>query len=187
MLEEGAVDPMEMNIAAYGHIREHLELQHRGDWVVLHQEKLAGIYSSYEEAHRKAMGHFDRSPYLIAEVGGEWINRRVKEVRAKAARWLADAGGSEPQIEDISRRRSEEYAEHLAEQHRRQWEGMARFREFERGLNEAQQELSQRERYLLFLKHESHLTEEGRKLYLQFLEYERPYKDQYQEWPDDSD
>ena len=105
----------------------------------------------------------------------------------EAASLLSDAGGSEPQIEDISRRRSEEYADHLAEQHRRQWEDMMKFREFELGLSEAQQELSQRERYLLFLKHESHLSEEGHKLYLQFLEHERPYKDQYREWPDDSD
>ena len=64
---------------------------------------------------------------------------------------------------------------------------MLRFREFQRGLSESQQELSQRERYLLFLEHESHLSEEGRECYLQFLEYERPYRDQYQEWPDDSD
>ena len=114
-------------------------------------------------------------------------NQKESPAPNEAASWLSDAGGSEPQIEDISRRRSEEYADFLAEQHRRQWEDMARFREFERGLSDAQQELSQRERYLLFLKHESHLNEERHKLYLQFLEHERPYKDQYQEWPDDSD
>ena len=181
------MDPLEMNIFAYGHIREHLELQHQGDWVVLHNRKLAGIYSSYEEAHEKALGRLGPGPYLIAEVGGEWIDKRVKEVQAKAAKWLVDAGGGAPDLEDIPRRRSEEYADFLVDQHQRQWEDMARFREFERGLSEVQQELNQRERYLLFLKHESHLNAEGHKLYLQFLEHERPYKDQYQEWPDDSD
>ncbi len=100
------MDPLETNISAYGHIREHLEMQHRGDWVVLHDKKLAGIYSSYEEAHRKALGRFGSGPYLIAEVGGEWIGRRVKEIQAKAAKWLADAGGSAPDLEDIPRRRS---------------------------------------------------------------------------------
>ena len=82
---------------------------------------------------------------------------------------------------------SEEYADYLAEEHQRQGEGMTKFREFERGLAESQRELSQRERYLLFLKQESQLSEEGRNRYLRFLECERPYKDQYQEWPDDSD
>ena len=101
------MDPLEMNIFAYGHIREHLELQHRGDWVVLHDKKLSGVYRSYEEAHRKAMARFGSGPYLIAEVGGEWIDRRVKEVRASAAKWLAEAGGSAPDLEDIPRRRSE--------------------------------------------------------------------------------
>ena len=101
------MDQLEMNISAYGHIREHLEMQHRGDWVVLHDRRLAGIYSSYEEAHKKALGRFGPGPYLIAEVGGEWIDKRVREVQAKAANWLADAGGSALGLEDIPRRRSE--------------------------------------------------------------------------------
>ena len=101
------MDPLETNISAYGRIQEHLELQHRGDWVVVHNRKLAGVYSSYEEAHKKALGRFGPGPYLIAEVGGEWIDRRVKEVQAKAAKWLVDAGGSAPDLEDIPRRRTE--------------------------------------------------------------------------------
>ena len=101
------MDLLEMNIAAYGNMHEHLELQHRGDWAVLHDRKLAGVYGSYEEAHRKAIGRFGAGQCLIAEVGGEWIDRRVKEVRTKAARWLADAGGSDPDAQYIPRRRSE--------------------------------------------------------------------------------
>jgi hypothetical protein len=101
------MDPLEMNIAAYGHIRDHLELQHRGDWVVLHDRQLAGVYPSYEEAHHKATVRFGSSPHLIAEVGGEWIGRRVEEVQAKAAKWLADAGGSDPDARYVPRRRDE--------------------------------------------------------------------------------
>ena len=101
------MDQLERNISAYGHLREHLEMQHRGDWVVLHDRKLAGIYGSFEEAHMKALGRFGPGPYLIAEVGGEWIDKRVGELQAKAAKWLAAAGGSAPDLEDIPRRRSE--------------------------------------------------------------------------------
>ena len=49
----------------------------------------------------------------------------------KAAGWLSDAGGGEPQVEYISRRRSEEYADFLVEQHRSQGERMMKFQEFE--------------------------------------------------------
>ena len=98
-----------------------------------------------------------------------------------------DAGGSEPQIENIARRQSEEYADHLVEQHRTQGEGMMKFLEFQRGLPENQRGLSQRERYLLFLEHESHLSEEGREHYLRILEHERQYIEQRNPGPLASD
>ena len=101
------MDPLKDNIAAYGHMQKHLEMQHQGDWAVVHERKLAGIYSSYEEALKKAVGNFGHGPDLIAEVGGEWICRRVKEVQHEAAMWLAAAGGSDPDAQYIPRRRSE--------------------------------------------------------------------------------
>ena len=74
--------------------------------------------------------------------------------------------------------RQRQYAEHLAEQHRRQGEGFTKLLEFERGLSESQRSLSGRERYILFLEHESRLSEEGRERYLRFLEHERQYMEQ---------
>ena len=103
--------------------------------------------------------------------------REIEWEEESAAR-LADTGGSEPRIENIARRQSEEYADHLVEQHRRQAEDTLRFLEFERGLDESQQSLSRRERFILFLEHESHLSEDGRNRYLQFMEYERQYMEQ---------
>ena len=97
----------------------------------------------------------------------------------EAAGWLSDAGGREPQVEDISQRRSEEYADFLIEQHRSQGERMMKFQEFERGLGENQRNLSQRERYLLFLEHESHVSEEGRERYLRVLEHERQHMERH--------
>jgi hypothetical protein len=107
----------------------------------------------------------------------------TREGQAVAAGRQADAGGSESQIGKIARRQSEEYADHLAEQHRRQGEGMMKFLEFQRGLDENQQKLTQREQYLLFLEHDSHLSEEGRKHYLRVLEHERQYTGRHDPGP----
>ena len=71
------------------------------------------------------------------------------------------------------------FGEAMVEKHRREGEDMLKFREFERGLGDAEQSLSQRERYLLFLEHESHLSEEGREQFLRFLRHERPYLHEY--------
>ena len=67
----------------------------------------------------------------------------------------------------------------MVEKHRREGEDMLRFREFERGLGDAGQGFSQRERYLLFLEHESHLSDEGREQFLRFLQHERAYLHEY--------
>ena len=106
---------------------------------------------------------------------------------------LVSDGGGDSHTENIARRQSEEYADHLVEQHRRQGEGMMKFLEFQRGLPDHQRGLNQRERFLLFLERESHRSEEGRQNYLKFLEHERPYKDEYNleimdlSWPDADD
>ena len=36
------MDAIEMNIAAYGHMRDHLESKHPGEWVVFHDWNLPG-------------------------------------------------------------------------------------------------------------------------------------------------
>ena len=101
------MDAIEMNIAAYGHMSGHLESKHPGEWVVFHDWKLAGTYKTRREAAEDARIRFDAGQYLIAQVGSKWINEGVREVRAKAAKWLADAGGSDPDAQYIPRRRSE--------------------------------------------------------------------------------
>ncbi len=56
-------------ISAYEEMREHLELDHFGEWVVVHDETLAGTYESFEEAAEDAVRQFGRGPYLIRRVG----------------------------------------------------------------------------------------------------------------------
>ena len=56
-------------IAAYERIRDALETDHFGEWVLVQDEKLVEIYSSFEEAAQDAVERFGRGPYLIKRVG----------------------------------------------------------------------------------------------------------------------
>lgn len=56
-------------IAAYERMRNDLELEHLGKWVVVRDEKLVGTYESFEEAAESAVERFGRGPYLIRQVG----------------------------------------------------------------------------------------------------------------------
>ncbi len=56
-------------MAAYERMRDDLELDHFGKWVVVHEAQLAGIYDSFEVAADKAVQSFGRGPYLIKRVG----------------------------------------------------------------------------------------------------------------------
>ena len=129
----------------------------------------------------------------LRQVIDSYCRVAMGEGQAINAAKLASASGNDPQTENIARRQSEEYADHLAEQHRRQAEGFMKFREFRLGLPEGLQGLSDREKYLIFLEHESRLSEEGRRRFLAFLEHERPYMDEYNldvlniSWPDAND
>ncbi len=56
-------------IAAYEALRSDLELEHFGEWVVFHDEKLVGAYETFEAAADAAIRRFGRGPYLIRRVG----------------------------------------------------------------------------------------------------------------------
>lgn len=55
-------------IAAYERMRDDLELENFGKWVIVHDEKLAGIYDSFEVVADNAVQRFGRGPYLIKRV-----------------------------------------------------------------------------------------------------------------------
>lgn len=52
-------------IAAYERMRDDLELEHLGEWVVMHDEKLVGTYADFQEAAADAVQRFGHGPYLI--------------------------------------------------------------------------------------------------------------------------
>ena len=56
-------------IAAYERMRDELETDQLGRWVIVHDEKLVGTYKSFESAAETAVEKFGRGPYLIRRVG----------------------------------------------------------------------------------------------------------------------
>lgn len=57
------------DIAAFEAVREDLEANHIGEWVVFHDRKLSGTFSTFEEAAETAVTRFGRGPYLLRQVG----------------------------------------------------------------------------------------------------------------------
>jgi hypothetical protein len=57
------------NIAAFDVMRADLEAKSLGKWVVFHDTRLEGTFSTFEDAAREAVHRFGRGPYLIRQVG----------------------------------------------------------------------------------------------------------------------
>ena len=60
---------IEKEIIAYDLMREELEADHKGEWVLVHDQQLIGTYETFQEAAAVATGRFGRGPYLIK---GNW-------------------------------------------------------------------------------------------------------------------
>lgn len=60
---------LSIEIAAYERMRDVLERDCFGKWVVFHDEKLAGAFDTSNEAVLEAIHRFGRGPYLIRRVG----------------------------------------------------------------------------------------------------------------------
>ena len=56
-------------IAAYEKMRDELEAQHMGKWVLFNDLELIGVYDSFEAAAEDAVRRFGRGPYLLRQVG----------------------------------------------------------------------------------------------------------------------
>ena len=60
---------LDSQIAAYEEMRDTLEADHYGKWVVFHGEQHIGTYESLQDAAAEAVWRFGRGPYLIRQVG----------------------------------------------------------------------------------------------------------------------
>lgn len=56
-------------IAAFDRMRNELETDHLGEWVLIHGGQLINTYKSFEQAADEATIRFGRGPYLIRQIG----------------------------------------------------------------------------------------------------------------------
>ena len=56
-------------IAAYDRMREVLEADYFGKWVVVQDGQLIGAFEDFQDAAADAVRKFGRGPYLIRQVG----------------------------------------------------------------------------------------------------------------------
>ena len=55
-------------IAAYKRMRDVVEADHFGEWVLVHDERLVGSFNSFEAAAEVAIERFGRGPYLTGKL-----------------------------------------------------------------------------------------------------------------------
>jgi hypothetical protein len=58
-----------LEISAYNDMRDDLETQLMGKWVLIHDRELIANYDSFDSAAQDAVLRFGRGPYLIRKVG----------------------------------------------------------------------------------------------------------------------
>ena len=56
-------------IAAYEKLRQDLERDQMGKWVLMHDEQVIGIFDAFEAAAEEAVQKFGRGPYLLRQIG----------------------------------------------------------------------------------------------------------------------
>jgi hypothetical protein len=61
------------NIVAFSAVQHELEDTHMGKWVMFHEDKLSGVYDSFDAAAADAVTRFGRGPYLIRQVGAQSV------------------------------------------------------------------------------------------------------------------
>ena len=56
-------------IAAFESMRNDLELNHMGEWVIVHNSQVAGTFPAFEQAAEVAVAKFGRGPFLLRQIG----------------------------------------------------------------------------------------------------------------------
>ena len=63
------VATLDENIAAYEKMKDYLEAEHFGKWVLFYDEEFIGSYDEFEDVGYEAIRRYGRGPYHIRQVG----------------------------------------------------------------------------------------------------------------------
>ena len=63
------VATLDENIAAYEKMRDFLEAEHFGKWVLFYDEEFIGSYDDFQDAAQVAITRYGRGPYLMRRPG----------------------------------------------------------------------------------------------------------------------
>lgn len=69
------MDALSKQMEAYEEMRDILEMDHFGKWVVFYDEQLVATYPSFQDAAQDAAHKYGRGPYLIRQVGASRVAR----------------------------------------------------------------------------------------------------------------
>lgn len=69
------MDALSKQMEAYEEMRDTLEMDHFGKWVVFYDEQLVDTYPSFQDAAQDAAHKYGRGPYLIRQVGASRVAR----------------------------------------------------------------------------------------------------------------
>ena len=72
-------------IEAYEAIQATLESEHMGEWVVMRNRSLVGLFETAEAASAEAIKLFGRGPYLIRQVGAAPLRLPVSVIHDRYA------------------------------------------------------------------------------------------------------
>ena len=65
---------LQTELAAYERMRAGLEAKYTDEWVVIHGDQLAGVYTDFRDAARDAGQRFGHGPFLIRQVAPtDWL------------------------------------------------------------------------------------------------------------------
>jgi hypothetical protein len=60
---------LDVEISAYETMRERLEAENMGKWVILRGSELVGVYDSFDAAAEEAVKRFGSGPYMLRQIG----------------------------------------------------------------------------------------------------------------------
>ncbi len=78
---QAEAEAIDREMVAYEAMRETLERDHPWKWVVFHNEELAGVFDTLNEAADSAVRRFGRGPYHIREVCAPTVHTLPASIR----------------------------------------------------------------------------------------------------------